>query len=430
MKTLLVEYDTGVSLDHLISYGIQMTDLLKSVESANDRVSNTLKINRNVLSISDGKVKATGVAGVIRLATNIELEIIPKFISSKSSVEWRATLYLLSALSKHGSVMINERIKSTSTYSDSLYDMAGRMLAEEYLQNKRKPIRKYRKEKYVDYGIDGEVDFESYFDMNPNGFHQSQIRFDKQNQYNATIQKAMRIVEPYVSDDRARNIMRTAIIDFGKQNARVTSKQKLSSRDKEWSRAYDLSYDIIQGLGTSFADGDFYAPGFIANTWQMWEWLVTTAITIGSNNKKVISQKPVVWGTKKTNNKEYSVNVFPDVTVYNNEDLSVPVYLADAKYKMIVNEATGEVERADIYEAFAFCNSLSVKNIFLIYPRESNLGEPSGSVELRSTYYVSDVKIYIIQVAFGTIEERGGIHKFSQNLVKGIEHILNYKNEN
>lgn len=424
MKTLLVEYDAGVSVEHLLSYGLKMTDLLKAVEAANKRVSNSLKIERNVLSISNGKVKASGVAGIIKLNSDIELEIMPKFIVRESAAEWRATLYLLSALSKHGNIMISERIKANASHTDSLYDMAGRMLAEEYLANRRKPVRKYRKEKYTGFVIDGDIDFDSYFEINPNGYKQSRVRFDKVNIFNATIVRAMQIVLPYVSDIKAKNILSTAVGELGNQNFFNLPKQKVPTRNKEWENAYNLSYDIVQGLGASYEVGKFYAPGFVANTWQMWEWLITTAATIGTKDKKVISQKCSRWGTKKSKDKEFAVNVFPDVAVYDKNSMVAPEYLVDAKYKLLVNEATGEIERSDLYEAYAFCKSLQTNTIFLAYPIQAEDGITLGTIMGKTLYEVSDIKVYVVMVAFGNIRERGGIYTFSKCFVEGIEGII------
>ena len=430
MKTLLVEYETGVSVDHLVSYGIKMVDLLKSLEAANNRISNSLKINRNVLSINNGKVRASGVAGIVKLDQNIELEIMPKFFSNDNGLEWRTTLYLLSALSKHGNIMINERIRANSSYTDSLYDMAGRMLAEEYIANKRKPIRKYHKERFADYSIDGEIDFDSFFEIDSNGYRQSRVCFDKVNIYNATIKAAMQAVIPYISDMRAKNILLSAIGEFGNQSFINLPKQKIPARNIEWEKAYDLAYDIMQGLGSSFEDGKFYAPGFIANTWQMWEWLVTIAVLSGTKNKKVVSQQCVKWGNKNSNGKEFVVNVFPDVTVYDVKDLTKPKYLVDAKYKLLENEKTGEIERNDLYEAFAFCKSLHTNNIFLAYPIQGEKGVQAGTITEKSLYRVSDINVYVVVVSFGIISERGGIYTFSKNFVEGIENILKESRSN
>lgn len=422
MKTLLVEYDSGVSLDHLVAYGVKMTELIKSVDAANARISANLNIKRNVLSISEGNIKAQGVAGVIRLSSDIELEIMPKFLSENSGTEWRTTLYLLSALSRNGKVLIDERIKSSSSYTNFLYDMAGRMLAEEYEKNKRKPIREYHKDYFFDYSIEGEIDFESYLEKNPNGIGQSVVKFDKKNIYNATICAAMKHVLPYVSDIKTRNVLKNAIVSFGGQDYKNGLKNKIPARNKEWERIYSLSYDIMQGLGSTFAEGNFYAPGFIANTWQMWEWLITVAITIGEKEKRVISQNSVQWGEKRYSGKKVSVNVYPDVTIMNKS--GIPEYLVDAKYKLLENNLTGEISRADLYEAYAFCDSLETKHIFLTYPMDAKGQLPSGSVLEKSVYRIGEIVVHVIFVVFGPINEKGGIYNFSQKLVDGVHSIL------
>ncbi len=424
MKTLLVEYSTGNSLDHLLAYGLKMSDLIKSVELANSRIAHSLKIDRDVLSINNGKVKASGVAGIVRLSPNIELEIMPKFFSNDNTVEWRTTLYLLSALSKHGNIMVNEKIKANTSYTDSLYDMAGRMLAEEYIEHKRKPIREYHKEKYENYCIDGELEFGSILERSTNGYQQTRVCFDKVNIYNATLKMAMQIVIPYVSDLRSKNILQTAIKELGNQMLVRGPKQKVPPRNKEWENAYNLSFDIVQGLGSTFMDGRFFAPGFIANTWQMWEWLITTSVIIGTENKKVVSQQCTKCGTKVCGEKAYSINVFPDVTVYDKKNCDTPEYLVDAKYKLIVNEKTGEIERSDIYEAYAFCKSLDTDTIFLAYPIQAGEGCTAGTVAEKSVYSMLGVNIIVVMVAFGAINERGGIYSFSKNFVNGIESIL------
>lgn len=427
MKTLLIEYDSGVSIDRLISYGISMKDLLKSLEDANNRISNSLKIDRNVLSLKDGKIRASGVAGIVKLSSNIELEIMPKFFANDNGLEWRTTLYLLSALSKHGSILINERIQASSSYSSSLYDVAGRMLAEEYLKNQRKIIRKYKKEIFFDYCVDGEINFDSLFEADPNGIGQSKVSFDKVNEYNATINQAMKVVIPYVSDARTRNVLQSAVEVFGKQKYKKGPKLNVPVRNREWENAYNLSYDITQGLGAAYKSGGYFAPGFIANTWQMWEWLITTAVIINSPNRKVISQYNVKWGKKNCDGKEYMVNIFPDVAVYEKKDRNLPLFLVDAKYKLLKNDSTGEIERSDLYEAYAFCMSVNANKIFLAYPAQGEKVKEAGSVVKKSEYIINGISVYAILVTFGIISEKGGIFMFSQNLISGIENIINNK---
>lgn len=137
----------------------------------------------------------------------------------------------------------------------------------------------------------------------------------------------------------------------------------------------------------------------------------------------ILPQNSVRWGYKEAYSGKYSVNVFPDIEVVTKDSQLTPLYLLDAKYKLVKNATTGEVERDDLYEAFAFCSATDTNEIVLVYPADDPANIP-GHVKKCSTYYVKDVMIHVVQVAFGSIKEKGGIYAFSANLCSGIEAVL------
>lgn len=233
----------------------------------------------------------------------------------------------------------------------------------------------------------------------------------------------MKVVQPFTTASQVKNILSTAVSEFGHQG--LPSKQRLSipARNKEWQPAYDLSFDIVKGLGSSYDAERFVAPGFVVDTWQLWEWLVTTGMRIGNTKHTILPQNSVRWGYKEAYSGKYSVNVFPDIEVVTKDSQLTPLYLLDAKYKLVKNATTGEVERDDLYEAFAFCSATDTNEIVLVYPADDPANIP-GHVKKCSTYYVKDVMIHVVQVAFGSIKEKGGIYAFSANLCSGIEAVL------
>ena len=144
------------------------------------------------------------------------------------------------------------------------------------------------------------------------------------------------------------------------------------------------------------------SPSFIVDTWRIWEWLITIALRVGLGNRlRVIPQATIQWGVKKLNGKSYHFNVFPDVAIYNLTDSAVPIFLVDAKYK-VLTEST-EIERADLYEAFAFCHATGAKKLFLAYPTIAEGEIKSGNITNVSNYEIEDVTISAIQVAFGFV---------------------------
>lgn len=225
------------------------------------------------------------------------------------------------------------------------------------------------------------------------------------------------------SDPQVKNILSTAISEFGRQG--LPSKQKLSvpPRNKEWQQAYDLSFDIVQGLGSSYDTGRFVAPGFVVDTWKLWEWLITTGVRLGNITRKVFPQNSISFGYKETTANRYIVNVFPDIEVMTEENQMLPLYLVDAKYKLLKNSSTGEIERDDLYEAFAFCSATDTKEIVLVYPMDTPTEIP-GEVKKCSTYYIKDVMVHVIQASFGSMREKGGIYTFTRNITSGIESVL------
>lgn len=423
MKIMLVEYSAGVALDSIFHNPADIDEIYGGVYKANRSISANLKIKRDALQIHNGRLRALGIAGVIQLTKNIELEVIPKFLGNNVDADWKISLYLLSILSKHGSILTVERITASTSYMNSLYEIAGRILAQEYLKCRRKPLRQYREERFWEYAIDGEMELSVLFEQHPDGIEQTRIRFDRLNAYNATIREAMKIVQPFTTDSQVKNILSTAVCELGHQG--VPSKQRLSipARNKEWQPAYDLSFDIVKGFGASYNAGRFVAPGFVVDTWQLWEWLITIGMSIGNTKHTILPQNSVSWGYKETQSGKYSVNVFPDIEVETKESLLKPIYLLDAKYKLIKNTTTGEIERDDLYEAFAFCSATNTNEIVLVYPADDPSDIP-GYVNKCATYYVKDVKIHVVQVTFGSITEKSGIYAFSANLSSGIEEIL------
>lgn len=169
---------------------------------------------------------------------------------------------------------------------------------------------------------------------------------------------------------------------------------------------YDLSFDIVKGLGSSYDAGRFVALGFVVDTWQLWEWLVTTGMRIGNTKYTILPQNSVRWGYKETNSGKCPVNAFPDIEVVTKDSQLTPLYLLDAKYKLVKNATTGEIERDDLYEVFAFCSATDTNEIVLVYPADDPTDIP-GYVKKCSTYYVKDVMIHVVQVAFGAIKEMG-----------------------
>ena len=427
MRFTLVEYGEGIDADCLLlEDGVTLSALNRLIEKANLIIQRSLGISRTPLVLSDGKLRALGIAGSIKLSKTIELEIVPKMLEDVKDSNWKESLFLLAALSKYGNIISTNHIHSATAYKDSLYDIAGRILSREYLSNRRKPIRQYRKEQFMDFAIDGEIDFNTVFEKNPDGIVQERVSFDIINPFNGTIREAMKIVLPYVKDGAIRHSLVNAIQELNSNS--ISSKKRLSipPRNKEWTNIYNLSFDIVSGMGSTLDNGEILSPSFIVDTWRIWEWLITIAMKIGLSSKyQTIPQDATTWGIKRVQDKVYKVNVYPDVAIYEKGNSEKPSFLVDAKYKVISERSNGEVDRADIYEAFAFCSALGVKRLFLAYPTIATFDQQTGSVSLISNYEINDITISAIKVAFGSITKQGDITSFCKKMAADILSVVN-----
>lgn len=427
MRLTVVEYEAGVTLSEVIPNLAERETVLRGIQKANRRIAASLHLNREALSVTDGKLRALGVAGVVQLTPSVELEVIPKFLHGETEADWKETLYLLSVIAKHGNILLSERIAASASRRGSLYEIAGRILAQEYLKCRHQPLRQYRKERFWDDAIEGDIELSEVFVRHPEGVEQTQIRFDRTNAYNATIREAMKIVRVHITDPQVKNILAMAIAEFGPQGISARKKLPIPARNREWQPAYELSFDIVRGMGSSYNSGKFVVPGFVVDTWRLWEWLLTTGVRIAATENTVRAQACVCWGQKTTAAGSSAVHVFPDIEVAAKADSAVPLYLVDAKYKQLKKTQT-EIDRADLYEAFAFCSAVGTNEIVLAYPAEVQNDLP-GWVQEYAVYHIKDVRIHVAQVSFGAIREKGHLYAFAGNLVSGLERLVSVRTE-
>lgn len=344
MKFTCQEYGIGVGLSDLENHFPSLDILTESVEKANKRLRQSLGIKRDVIALKDGQLQAFGIAGAFKLSPNVQINVVPKFFGDTSDSSWMPTLFLLSSLSKFGNILTRDQVYSSTSYLGSLYQVAARILADEFLKNCHRPIRQYRKDHFNEFPIEGELEFDSLFEKNPDGYEQTSVQFDRRNVYNATIKKAMEVVLPYTEDDRVMNVLKEGIASFGPQVSFLGHKENLPSRNREWGPAYDLAFNVVNGMGSNFDLGQFESSGFAVDTWRLWEWLLTVSIKKGKQKEFVYPQQPVNFGYKTIGQTNIKINVYPDIVVYSKKGDSKPYLLIDAKYKTTPFETRGSID--------------------------------------------------------------------------------------
>ena len=386
---------------------------------AGNRVSGLLGLDSLPVSTTGDLVQFQNFAGLLVLAPGLELEVAPKFLGNIPG--WREDFFLLATLSHHGRLLDNEGLKSASQTTSDLATLIGRSLVDMYWRNQRRPLRAYRKLRYTDFAIEGDFDPEDLFSPSEEGFDQEVTSFTRANPYNAIIRAAAEQLAPVVPDAETRARLERVSQHMPPQ--RLPSRlrgQKLPSRARNWQPTFDLSLDVLRGLGGAYDPKNALAPGFVVQTWQVWEHLISVALRSSLGGKNVSVQAKQVLGRRHFEHKSVSLNVFPDVMANVPTPSGTRRIILDAKYKGHVERGRLSVSNADIYEALAFSRATSINEVVLVYPGRFNATDHSknevGYASEFSKITVDDVCIRAVELGVCGISKRGGLNAFATAL--------------
>jgi 5-methylcytosine-specific restriction enzyme subunit McrC len=420
----LVEYGAPVDLSRAISdaIGVDRTKANSLLMEAGSRAAWSLRLNYNPISVDAKGTRAIDFAGLIRLAPSLELEVAPKFLGlDDTDATWREDFFFLSTLSRRGRLLASERLSASGGTPRDLSTLVARSITSMYETRKRRPLRSYRRVLEADFFIDGDPDPVDLIFPSPDGFEQELIRFDRRNGWNADIVAAAKELLPEVSDPSAASSLVRLIEDLSPQNAPVNRRRPIPARHRAWKPLHELSIDVLGGLGLNYKQGQAHAPGYLVDTWRVWEDLLTVAVRLGFGRSAVVPQSGYPLGTKTkiSTGAVNKLSVYPDCVI--ESDGTRPRMLLDAKYKGHVEKGSLRITEADIYEALAFSRATGCNLVALAYPAQpSDVPQPVGTCMVFETAKVDAVKIVGIQIESRLISKSGALRTFSANLATGI----------
>jgi 5-methylcytosine-specific restriction enzyme subunit McrC len=366
--------------------------------------------------IIDGDhVKVIELAGLIRVETGLELEVAPKFLGHET-VGWREDFFRIASLSQSGRILPHEEISAGRGESNDLASLVGRVMVSLFKEEQRRPIRLYRRRRWDDFEIEGDLDEESVFLPGESGFAQEKVILERGNRYNEIVAEAARLLIAEVEDQDVRRQLQRMFAHLSPQRRPLTvsgSPHRVPSRHRRWQQLYDISRRVVAGFGMDFELEEAPAPGFVLRTWPSWEDLLFLAMRTGLRGDEVEAKRGHEFG--KRDGKDFKVT--PDGTV-SNQGVQ---FLWDAKYKADWEKGKRKVSATDVYEANAFLEGAGVDRIVLLYPRLAR--DPvvgCGEVELFETVELSTGTIYGLSVEARGISARGGFQTFSSNLATGV----------
>jgi hypothetical protein len=395
------------------------------IEDAGWRVAAALNSSTNPFTISASGVRAADVAGLVRLGPGMELEIAPKFLGTEH-IGWREDFFYLATLSRHGHLLSADRLRALSSPSADLATLVARALVQMYWDNHRRPVRTYRRRVELEFAVEGELEPETIILPEPDGYRQTSIRFDRANQFNSAIAAASAKLLPLTRDRESRAALQRIIERLGPQpRLQGTRKGRLPSRYRQWITTYELALDILQGFGLTYDDGRAVAPGYVVDTWRLWENLLTIAISASSQHV-VAAQRPFLLGSRQRvvpPTRATPLRVWPDLAVWKNA--KEPPILVDAKYKGRLDYGQQRISEADAYEALAFCIAADAERIALFYPRLSTTENGAlGTVRAFERLVAAQREIVGADVEVRGISKRGGMAKFVSQVLSGTSALL------
>lgn len=428
LRLSLVEYGSPVELSRQIAAasGIDRAKADSLLLAAGSRAAASLALNYNPIRVDAKGVRAVDFAGMLRLAPALELEVAPKFLGADDSdAGWREDFFFLSTLSRHGRLLYAEHLTAAGGAPRDLATLVARAITGMYAQHKRRPLRSYHKVHEADFYIEGDPDPVDLKFPTPDGFHQELTRFDRRNGWNADIVAAANVLLREVRDPAAASALVRLIEDLSPQRAPGGRRQPLPARHRAWQALHELSVDVLGGLGISYKQGQARAPGYVVNTWRVWEDLLMVAARLAFGSAAVSVQQGYALGmrTRVRTGVTSKLAVYPDCVIESAGARSRMVL--DAKYKGHVEKGELRISEADIYEALAFAGATGCNQVTLAYPAQpGGAAQPPGSCTVFERVQVGRVQIVGIQVECRGIARAGGLQLFTAHFRTGLSQLF------
>jgi 5-methylcytosine-specific restriction enzyme subunit McrC len=356
----------------LVEAGMTSTEAVAVLARNSARLRRSLRLpDGDGPLVVDGEfVKAVDVAGVVRLAPGIELDIAPKFLGFEHPT-WREDLLAISNYTQRGRI-ISRNVAAGIGHAGDLASLIGRVFVGEFWRHYRKPLRVYRERRWHDFSLDGDLDADLLHEQSPDGFPQRAMVLDRRNPYNAVIARATDVLIGDVRDSAVRAQLLRVRGFLGAQDEPPRHLRPVPPRHEQWADLVELSRNVALGADLTLRADRFEAPGYVVRTWEAWERLVYIAIRGQLGFDLVKPQLPYTWGTRGGED----IVVKPDVTIVRGDGRR----LVDAKYKTRLERSRQRISQSDLMEAAAFMAAGGADQIVLLYPRPAR---PAGTGEPR-----------------------------------------------
>lgn len=429
LRFAVAEYGpaTPIVAEMAAATGRSVPEVRRLVNERGARLAAMLRLSDSPLVASGNSISAEGIAGLVRLDRGIELGVAPKFLGVGSDeASWAGDFFFLAMLSRHGYLLARESIASTRGTSD-LLTLLGNALVDMYWQLHRRPLKAYRNLPEQSFFLDGEVDPFDLKSPGVDGFEQKVFQFTKANETNAVFKLAATTLASQVRSHQLQERLRRLATHLGHQPDPPRwglETWRLPARARVWQPVFDLSVDIISGVGSGLRPGQRRGPGFVVNTWRVWQDLLTVAARAHFGRTYTLAEKSKFLGRRADEGTGHSKDfmVYPDLSI---EHQDAPHFIVDAKYKGRAGHRGFRITESDIYESMAFSRASNGCPVVLAYPRTSDRPVLElGRLTVLERVSIGETQIIAADVEVRGISIKGGLPQFCAAFGRGLLDVV------
>ena len=248
-RPTLLESGEAVPLSQIQQMiGLPVSSLQHLLIESSRRLRRELRLRSEPFIVTDGDVRTVGIAGVIRLAPEVEMEIVPKCFDPGSS-DWHDDFLVVAAATRLGRIFRREQVTASlrSPHGDVLSLLAAIFL-EELERLIHVPIREYRQSHWIDSNLEGELDYAEVWEVRPEGFIQIGPSLSTNNEFMNVIGESASYLAEASADRPVGQRLRRLVSGFPSAVlGRI--RDRVPGRYARWQRLYSLAIDVRSGLG-------------------------------------------------------------------------------------------------------------------------------------------------------------------------------------
>lgn len=177
-------------------------------------------------------------------------------------------------------------------------------------------------------------------------------------------------------------------------------------------------------MGAGLRPGERRGPGFVVNTWRIWQDLLSIATMIYFGGAHAIPERKRVLGRRNNllSGEFTDLVVRPDLRI---QQRDAPHFLVDAKHKGRAGRSGFRISEADVYESLAFSRASDDCRVVLAYPRTSDKALALlGSLSLMETVEIGATHILAVDIEVRGISSKGGLPKFCEQFGRGLAELV------